>query len=502
MREPLTTAVGRKDFVEQHGLWNDEQHAAASEVEARLESLDFVRLVFVDPHGLPRSKNIAASVFRSVLRNGMDFSPGPFVFDTGHAMAVDFFTEGGGIGISELTGAGDFIAVPDPRTFRVLPHTEHRTGWVICDEYLRDGRPHPLSTRAALRRQCDLLAARDMRYVVGLEVEWYVTRYTDAGRVSDLGGFGVQSTPPAVEPVNRGYQFNSDALLDAIMPLIRPLVDALPALGLPLRSIEHESGPGQVETTFTPQDALAAADAMVLFRSVAKGVLARHGYHASFMALPGLAGFDPSGWHLHQSLAELSTGRNLFVAERETGVLSELGMHYLGGLLEHAVASSLLCVPTINGYRRMQTAYTLSPERAVWCEENRGTFLRVIDAGGAPGAHVENRIGEPAANPYLYLAAQVSAGIDGIDRKLSAGLPENHPDATEGALLPRSLDEAIAPFEASHHYREMLGGALHDCLRLLKTSEQTRYGKWLAQTEQVTGNEVTEWEHREYFAIF
>jgi glutamine synthetase len=496
------SATGSADFVARHGLWDDRRRAAAVALEAELASLDFVRVVFGDPHGIARSKTVTAAVFGSVLRNGMDFSPGPFIFDTGHAVAVDFFAAGGGIGIEELTGAGDFIVVPDPLTFRVLPHTGRRTGWVIGDEYLRSGAPHPLSSRAVLRRECERLAARDLEYVVGLEVEWYLTRYTDGGRPGRVGGFGVQGTPPAVEPVDAGYQFNSDGLLDALGTVLDPVIDALVALGLPLRTFEHESGPGQLEFTFNPMEGLAAADAMLLFRTVTKQVLARSGYHASFMALPGLPGFDPSGWHLHQSLADRSTGGNLFVAETDGDVLSEPGMAYLGGLLEHAAAGSLLCVPTHNGYRRMQDRFTLSPDRIAWCTENRGAFLRVLGAGGDPASHVENRIGEPSANPYLYLAGQLSAGLDGIDRGLKPGSPASDPHAPVAPALPRSLAEALAAFESSVHYRVTLGDALHDCLRLLKASEQARYDEWFAGAGSPDDGEVSEWEQCEYFATY
>lgn len=498
----LALTTGRADFVARHALWSDDQHAAAAEMETALESLDFVRVVFGDPHGLARSKAVAASTFRTVLRNGMDFSPGPFVFDTGHAVAIDFFADGGGIGIDELTGAGDFIVVPDPLTFRVLPHTIRRTGWVIGDEYLRDGSPHPLSSRAVLRRQRELLIARDLDYVVGLEVEWYLTRYADGGRIGPIGGFGVQGTPPAVEPVDGGYQFNSDNLLDALMPALDPVIDALTALDLPLRTIEHESGPGQLEFTFNPMNGLAAADAMLLLRGITKQVMARSGYHASFMALPGLPGFDPSGWHLHQSLAEHSTGRNLFVAEPGEDVFSELGMYYLGGLLEHAAAASLLCVPTINGYRRMQEGFSLSPDRIAWCTENRGAFLRVLGGGGDPASHIENRIGEPTANPYLYLASQVSAGLDGIDHQLDPGPRANSPHAHTAKILPATLTDAMMAFLASSHYRAVLGDPLHSAMLRLKKSEQTRYEKWLAEVAVTQDDQVSEWEHREYFATY
>lgn len=498
----LALTAGRSDFIAQHDLWSDEQHTAAAALDAELDSFEFVRLVFGDPHGLARSKTISRAVFRTVLRNGMDFSPGPFVFDTGHAVAIDFFAAGGDIGIDELTGAGDFIVVPDPLTFKVLPHTSRTMGWVIGDEYLRDGRPHPLSSRGVLRRLCDQLAERDTEFVVGLEAEWYLTKFADGHRVGSIGGFGVQGAPPAVEPVDGGYQFNSDSLLDALLPVLDPVIDALVAMELPLRGIEHESGPGQVEFTFNPMNGLAAADAMLLFRTLTKQILARNGYHASFMALPGLDGFDPSGWHLHQSLAERSTGRNLFVAKQGTEVLSESGTSYLGGLLRHAAEASLLCVPTVNGYRRMREGFSLSPDRIAWCTENRGAFLRVIGAGGDPGSHIENRIGEPCANPYLYLASQLSAGLDGIETAADPGPPATDPHAPTAASLPRSLAEALDAFTGSALYRSILGDALHEGLRRLKESEQERYAGWRTKAGIEDDDRVSDWEHREYFATF
>lgn len=162
----------RPDF----DLWDDQQVAAAGQIEANLDEIDLVRLVFCDTHGLARSKTLTANSFRTVLRNGMDFSPGPFIFDTGHAVAVDFLTNPG-IGVDEIVGADDFVVVPDPLTFQVLTQVEPRTAWALGDEFLRNGSPHPLATRNVLRQVCAQYAARDLTPVVGLEVEWYLTRH-------------------------------------------------------------------------------------------------------------------------------------------------------------------------------------------------------------------------------------------------------------------------------------------------------------------------------------
>ncbi|MEV0988696.1 glutamine synthetase family protein [Streptomyces sp. NPDC049949] len=505
-------ATGSVGFVERHGLWSAERRAAAQALEETLAGLEFVRVGFGDPHGLMRSKTLTVEAFRTALRNGIDMSPGPFVFDTGHAVGVDFFAPGGGIGIPELTGAGDFLIVPDPLTFKVLPYTEAATGWVIADEYLRDGTAHPLSSRAVLRRQCDRVAERGLRYVVGLEVEWYVTRLTGAEHgpgaaaraAAAVGGFGVQGEPPAVEPVNGGYQFNLDTLTDGLMHLVTPLARALRELGLPLRTVEHESGPGQLEFTFSPMNGLDAADAMLLFRTVAKQICARLGHHASFMALPRLERFDPSGWHLHQSLFDTAADRNAFVPPAGEGgaLLSREGLGYVAGLLEHAADTALFCIPTVNGYRRLDERFSLSPDRIVWSAENRGALVRVLGGPGEESTHVENRIGEPCANPYLYLAAQLAAGLDGIERGLRPGALAEDPHAPTAAALPRDLAEAVAAMEGSALVRDLLGKPLQDCLAQLKRSEVARFGEWLAVAGPAGPGETTAWEHREYFAAY
>jgi len=194
-------SVGSPSFVSEFGLWDDRQAAVAEWIEDSLDEVDLVRVAFCDPHGLARSKTVPASTFATVLRNGMDFSAGPFVFDTGHAVAVDFLADPG-VGVAELAGAGDFVLVPDLRTFQVLPGT--RTAWVLGDEYLRDGSPHPLASRAVLRRVCAEYARQDLDPVIGLEVEWYLTRRLPGPPGNSGNGFGLQGPAPEVAAMNAG----------------------------------------------------------------------------------------------------------------------------------------------------------------------------------------------------------------------------------------------------------------------------------------------------------
>ncbi|QES39587.1 glutamine synthetase [Streptomyces venezuelae] len=493
-------AVGTPSFVADHDLWSEEQFAAAEQIEADLDHLDFVRLAFCDPHGLARSKTLTADTFRSVLRNGMNFSPGPFLFDTGHAIAVDFLGDPG-LGVEELAGAGNFILVPDPLTFQLLPDTQPRTAWVIGDEYLREGTAHPLSSRAVLRRLGADYTAHGYTPVTGLEVEWYLTRLLDQAPGNTGNGFGLQGQAPRVAAMNAGYQFNLDARYDSVAHITDPLALHLAALGLPLRSMEHESGPGQVESTFSPMSALDTADAMLLFRTATKRWCARRGHHASFMSQPLLDAFDPSGWHLHQSVLDTASGRNLFAADGPAGGLSPQAKAYADGLLAHTRELFLLSVPTVNGYRRLDSRHALAPTRMDWSMEDRSVMLRMV--GGGTGAHIENRSGEPCANPYLAIAAQLFAGLTGLKGTPEGGRPAPAAEQSAPAAeqhVPQSLGEALAAFTAGRA-DQLLGRPLATCLTRLKESELRRYETWCATTG-TSPDQVTAWEQREYFEAY
>jgi glutamine synthetase len=488
------SGVGRPSFVAEFGLWDERQVAAAERIAVALAEVELVRVVFCDPHGLARSKTVPAEVFRTVLRNGMDFSAGPFLFDTGHAVAVDFRTDSG-VGVDELRGAGDFVLVPDPCTFQVLPGPGPRTAWVLGDEYLRDGSPHPLSTRGVLRRVLAEYARQDLAPVIGLEIEWYLTRLLEGPPGNAGNGFGLQGDAPAVAAMNPGYQFNLDAYYDSVAHVADPLAALLSGLGLPLRTIEHESGPGQLETTFGPMLAQDAADAMLLFRTQVKRFCRSVGHHASFMTLPRLDGADSSGWHLHQSVTSTKTGGNVFPGGGQD-TLSPAGVAYVEGLLARGREFCLLSVPTVNGYRRLAPEFTLSPTTADWRFEDRGAMVRVL--GGDASTHAENRIGEPCANPYLAIASQLSAGLEG----LNAGSPPAGTATGPGHPgLPASLREALDAFRASERVTRLLGAPLKTCLTSLKESEITRYDAWCA-AERPAGGGVTDWEHREYFGAY
>ncbi|MEO8717978.1 MAG: glutamine synthetase family protein, partial [Burkholderiales bacterium] len=379
--------------------------------------LEAVRFAFADQHGLLRSKTIAAAELAAVLKSGVGFPSSLLAKDSSNKTVFPVFTAGAGFGIPELENAADAVMVPDVETFRILPWVP-KTGWVLCDLRFPNGKPVPFDTRGLLKKALASLADAGYGYRAGLEIEFHIFRLVDPRlRPEDAGQPG---TPPEVALLSTGYQLLSETRHDLLEPALEVLRHGLEGLGLPLRSFECEFGPSQAEVTLGVQNGLAAADAMVLFRSAAKQILRRHGYHATFMCRPKLPNVMSSGWHLHQSLTDRA-GVNAFMAEKD--FLSATGKGFLAGLLTHAAASAAFATPTLNGYKRYRP-YSLAPERAVWGRDNRGAMLRVLGGPGDPATRIENRIGEPAANPYLYFASQIHCGLDGVRRKLDPGAPE------------------------------------------------------------------------------
>jgi glutamine synthetase len=460
--------------------------------EIRGKRIETVRFSFADQHGILRSKSIAAAEVPAALKNGVGFPSSLLAKDTSNKTVFPVFTPGAGLGMPEFEGAADAVMIADPATFHVLPWA-HRTGWLLCDLKFPNGKPVPFDTRGLLKSALAKLADAGYGYRAGLEIEFHIFRITDPKlQPADAGQPG---SPPLVELLNTGYQLLSEARFDQLEPALEILRANLTGLGLPLRSFECEFGPSQAEITLSVQDGLAAADTMLLFRSATKQALRRHGYHATFMCRPKLPNVMSSGWHLHQSL--IKSGKNAFVSS--TDFLSEIGKQYLAGLLEHARAACAFATPTINGYKRFRP-YSLAPERVLWGRDSRGAMLRVVGGPGDPATRIENRIGEPGANPYLYFASQIYAGLDGMERELALPPLSRTPyEEKKADLLPRSLAEALGHLKASKPLREAMGSTFVDYYCRIKEAEVERFD--LANKDAADDREVSEWEHREYFDL-
>jgi glutamine synthetase len=470
------------------GLLGEEQLALADDVVARVkaEGLETVRVLFVDQHGVLRGKAIVAHALASAFRSGMAVTSTLLLKDTSHRTVFPIWGDDIGFGHGVLTGAGDVLMVPDPATFQVLPWSPH-SGWILCDLYYKDGSPISFSPRRILREAIAKLAGNGKRMVCGLEVEFYVFQ-TANSHLDHIDG-GMPACPPDTKLLSHGYQYLTDARYDALEGIMDELRRACQALGMPVRSMEAEFGPSQCEFTFEPDGPMQHADTMLMFRSLVKQVCSRKGLHATFMCRPKVANSVPSGWHLHQSVIDIATGDNVFIPNTD-GSLSAAASGWIGGLLEHADETCLLTTPTVNGYKRYQ-AFQLAPDRVQWGKDNKGAMIRGLMAPGDKASRIENRVAEPAANPYLFFASQILSGLDGIERQLVAPPPVENPYDSTAKLLPKSLIAAIERFEASEFYRAELGAEFVNYLAHIKRAEWDRY--------LMT---VSEWEQSEYFSLF
>jgi glutamine synthetase len=485
---PAEYSLGRPDFAASVGQDSPERLEILRTILVKIdeEKLEVVRVAFVDIHGIVRVRPIEARLFSQAARNGVPFTTALFAMDSANTIFQNVFARDGGFGRDTMGGAGDMFAIPDLSTFRVLPWA-HKCAWVVSDLYLSSGERCPFDPRLVMQTACKRLAEQGLDYVGGVEIECHILKITEAR--NDLADCTQPPTPPGVVALRHGYQYMSENILDELEPIISPIRHALIGVGLPLRIMEAEWGPGQIEISLDPMQNVAAADAVIMLRGAVKQVCRRMGLLASFMTKPALPNVLSSGWHLHQSLFDAASGQNAFA---EAGALmSSTGMHFVGGLLAHARASTAFSNPTVNGYKRLNTN-PLAPKRVVWSFDNKGAMCRLTGGMGDPTTHIENRSGEPAANPYLYMGSQIVAGLDGMANRTDPGSPLADPsEQTEQPLMPASLEEAVDALAASTMFRATLGDEFINYYVSVRRQEIGRFQR-----------HVTDWEHREYFETF
>jgi glutamine synthetase len=487
-------------FAERCGI-HDPQREQALRQTARLidaAGLELVRFVWCDLHGVTRGKTLTAAHAVKAMQEGVGMVSTLMLKDSSDRTAFKVFEPGGTARMPGFEFARNLMLLADPASFRQLPWTP-ATGWLRGQPWFQDGTPVELDTRRVLQRALARLAEHGLGMKCGLEIEFHIYRIEGTQDQLDPEQASWPGLPPAVRMIHPGYNLLTEAWYDMAEEPLRIVQHTAQALGLPLLSLEIELGPSQVEAVFDVTDAMTAADNMVLFRNAVKQALQRAGYHATFMCRPPFPNIMSSGWHLHQSLVDVHTGRNALRREApdegstpaDAGhTLSQLGAHYLGGLLEHARAMASFCTPTANGFGRFRPN-ALAPQSVLWGRDNRGAMLRVIGQSGDEATRIENRIGEPAANPYLYLASQIHAGLDGILRRLDPPPATDAPYAPADRMLPTSLGEALDALRSDAALTSAFGPAFIDYFVRIKQSE-------LARWEQAEDKD--DFQRREYFS--
>jgi glutamine synthetase len=484
---------------------HDDTRQAALECTSRLiqaSGVEQVRFSWCDLHGMLRGKTLVAAAAAKAMMAGVGMVSTLMLKDTSDRTTYKVFEAGGVADLPGFECASNLLLLADPASYQQLPWAAH-TGWVQCQPWFADGTPVGLDTRRILQAALKRLVDQGLGLQCGLEVEFHIYRITEGGCTEQLDPTlaAWPGLPPKVAMIHPGYRLLSEELADMCDEPLRIVRETAQALGMPLLSTEIELGPSQVEAVFEVTDALTAADNMVLFRSAVTQALRRAGYHATFMCRPPFPHVMSSGWHLHQSVVDATTGRNLFMRDAPaTGTtpnnaqftLSEMGEHYLAGLLDHARGMAVLTTPTINGFERFRPN-ALAPQSILWGRDNRGAMLRVIGQAGDVATRIENRIGESAANPYLYMASQIHAGLNGIARQLKAPPASDSPYSDANAKLPTSMPDALTALQQDSAMNAGLGADFISYFCRIKQAELKRWSE---------AEDKLDWQRREYFSRF
>jgi glutamine synthetase len=474
----------------------------ATACEAALRKLhewgtERVRIGWCDMHGVLRGKTLMPAAAAHALMDGVGMVSTILLKDTSDRTAYKVFEPGA---LDELPGFGqanNLMLLPDPASLVALPWSAG-TAWMRGDAWFADATPVHVDPRRALQAALAQLADAGYGLRCGLEVEFHI--YRIEREANDPQRADWPGEPPEVSLLHPGYNLLTESHADMAEPALRIVQSTAQGLGLPLRSLEIELGPSQVEAVFEPTDALTTADQMVLFRNGVRQALRRAGYYASFACRPPFADVMASGWHLHQSLVRLADGSNAFMREAPAPgttpidahyTLSTTGAQWLGGLLAHAPGATIFGTPTINGFGRFKPN-AMAPQAVLWGRDSRGALLRVLGGSGDAATRIENRIGEPMANPYLYIASQICSGLSGLRNELDPGAATDSPYA-QGTRLPASLGEALAALESDNVLRDAFGAPLMNLYARVKRSELERFE---------AAADKDEWMRREYFGRF
>lgn len=432
--------------------------------EAYEKGVKFIRLQFTDIFGV--LKNVAITIEQ--LEKALN---GELMFD---GSSIEGFAR-----IEE----SDMYLYPDPNTFVIFPWrpSEGGVARLICDVYNPDGTPFEGCPRNALKRA--IAEAAEMGYVfnVGPELEFFLFHTDMEGR------------PTTITHDKAGY-FDL-APVDLGESARRDIVLSLEQLGFEIEASHHEVAPGQHEIDFKYSNALDTADKIATFRFVVRSIAQRHGLHATFMPKP-LFGKAGSGMHTNQSL--FCEGQNAFYDPQAPMQLAPDAYHYIAGLMKHARGFTAITNPTINSYKRLVPGFE-APCYIAWSGRNRSPLIRIPAKRGAL-TRVELRSPDPSCNPYLALAVQLKAGLDGIKNKLQPPAPmdlniyemsQEARDAHEISSLPRNLSEALQELSQDSVIREALGEHIFYRFLEAKRKEWERF--------QVV---VHPWEIDEYLQMY
>ena len=363
--------------------------------QVRKQNIELIRFVYIDNDGVIRGYDTTADRLEGDLTLGHPF-----------AIAMPFFSVLDDLPPGTRFGCvGEITGLPDVNTFRVLPYTSN-SAMMICDFVGKaDHEPTGLCGRSLLK---EFLSRMDFEVRAAIENEFYLLKRDDAGNLIPFDDSLCFAT--------KGMNQQHEVILD--------IIRALKSQGFIVEKYYPEYGKGQVEIVYKYGDALQTADNQVIFRETCRGVAQEHGLVASFMPKPfqQLAG---SGAHMHFSLWK--DGKNLFFDGSAEKGLSEMALHFIGGILKHIKALCAFTASTVNSYKRL-VPHSWASAYTCWGFDNREAAVRAIT--GMKGfeeksSHIELKPVDGACNPYLAILATLAAGMDGVKHRIEPGASVN-----------------------------------------------------------------------------
>lgn len=428
--------------------------------------IKYVLAQFVDIHGTAKTKSVPVSHYDDIVTNGAGFAGGAIW----------------GMGITP--NDPDYMAIGDASTLSTVPW---QPGYarIVCDGHFK-GAPHEKDSRVVLKRQLEQMAARGWTFHTGLEPEFSLLRRSADGQL--------EPCDPSDKLLKPCYDYKG---MSRSREFLERMTEALRAVGIDVFQIDHEDANGQFEINYTYTNALTSCDNYVFLKMAASEIASELGLICSFMPKP-FSNRPGNGMHMHMSISEGST--NLFEDKSDPrGLkLSKLGYQFTAGMLAHAPALAALCCPTVNSYKRLVvgrslTGATWAPAYISYGSGNRSSMVR------GPGGRIELRLPDAACNPYLATAAVVAAGLDGINRHLDPGEPNNDNLYDYSAeqlrergigILPQNLGAALDALERDELLMAALGPIAEEFLQLKRM-------EWIEYMRH-----VSDWEVNSYLEFF
>ncbi len=368
------------------------------------------------------------------------------------ATDLEMYTVDGYQSTSWSAGYGDYIMKPDMTTLRVLPWLEG-TALVLCD--LLDHHTHapvPHSPRAVLKHQVERLRSMGLESAVATELEFFVFRES----FEELRDKGYRDMT-TISSYNEDYHIFQTTKEESLMRAIR---NGLQGAGVRVENTKGEADPGQAEINVCYSDALEMADNHCLVKNAVKEIAFLNNRAVTFLAKWSHDAAGSSS-HIHQSLVS-TEGEAVFYDPNAEYGMSEMMRQYLAGLLKHASENTFFLAPYVNSYKRFM-AGTFAPTKAIWSLDNRTAGYRVV-ADGTRNVRVECRVGGSDLNPYLAIAAQIAAGIAGIENRLELEkeFKGDAYQARKAREIPSTLAQATQALKKSAMLRDAMGADVID----------------------------------------